>query len=54
MKPGAGKLVRSALIATVLGTVAFLLSGSELSGVLAAAIFYNEYLVRSDTRRRHR
>lgn len=45
-----GRLVRSFLIAAGLGLVAFLLSRSELSWLLAAAIFYNEYVVQSGTK----
>jgi hypothetical protein len=58
MKTTGGKLVRSLMIAAFMGYVAYLLSRSELSWVLASAIFYNEYIVQPNStpvsRRRRR
>lgn len=44
------KLLKSLGIAAVLGLAAFMLSGNGLSWVMAAGIFYYEFMVKADPR----
>jgi hypothetical protein len=45
------KLLKSLGIAAVLGFAAFMLSGNGLSWVMAAGIFYYEFMVKADSPR---